>query len=161
MNRIALIGWLFVLLVGISGLQAASLLPALPKAKAKANAEYDCVEPVAEMRRNHMEKMLHQRDDTTRRGVRTKQHSLAQCINCHVSADANGIFPRHDSPKHFCGACHQFAGVMIDCFECHSTKPKGSIAMHPLNAKTAHLKHKLAASTKTTVSAEEMAGVAK
>ncbi len=123
MSRIALMGWLLVSAFFVTGSQAASILPELPKAKAKATAEYGCVESIAEMRRNHMEKMLHQRDQTARRGVRTKQHSLAQCINCHVSADANGAFPKHTSSKHFCGTCHQFMGVTIDCFECHRDKP--------------------------------------
>lgn len=126
MNRNTLVGSLLLLSLFISGLHAASILPELPKAKAKATAEYGCVEALPEMRRNHMEKLLHQRDETTRRGVRTKQHSLAQCINCHVSADANGEFPKHSSRKHFCGACHQFAGVTIDCFECHRDKPDPS-----------------------------------
>jgi len=34
------------------------------------------------------------------------------------------------------------------------------MAMHPLNAETAHYKHKLAAQATSKVSAEEMAGVA-
>jgi hypothetical protein len=57
-------------------------------------------------------------------------------------------------------SCHSFAAVKIDCFDCHSTKPQGSVAMHPLNAETAHYRHQLAAQANSTVSAEEMAGVA-
>ena len=56
----------------------------LATAKAKAD---QCVEPTAEMRKYHMDYMLHQRDETMYDGIRTKQHSLKACINCHVPED--------------------------------------------------------------------------
>jgi hypothetical protein len=33
---------------------------------------------------------------------------------------------------HFCQSCHNYAAVKIDCFECHSSKPAGNAAMHPI-----------------------------
>jgi hypothetical protein len=57
-------------------------------------------------------------------------------------------------------SCHSYAAVKIDCFDCHSTKPQGSVAMHPLNAETAHYTHQLAAQANSKVSTEEMARVA-
>ncbi|MHB1051573.1 MAG: hypothetical protein ACYCZT_00680 [Thiobacillus sp.] len=135
-----------------------------PKAKGapqpvitKAVKGEQCVEPTEYMRRNHMDVLDGHRDKTVIEGIRTKKYSLKECINCHASEKTGSVAAAKDD---FCISCHSYASVKIDCFECHSTKPKGSIAMHPLNAETAHLKHKLAANTRKTVSAEEMAGVA-
>jgi hypothetical protein len=117
-----------------------------------------CVEDEAYMRRNHMKLLDHHRDETVIKGVRTKKYSLKECINCHASEKTGSVATAKED---FCVSCHSYAAVKIDCFECHSTKPKGSVAMHPLNAETAHYKHKLAAQANSKVSVEEMAGVAK
>lgn len=107
--------------------------PVVPKAKAKATAENGCVAPIADMRKNHMEKLLHQRDDTLREGVRTKQYSLAECINCHVSENKEtGITPSFGDDKHFCSSCHNYAAVKVDCFQCHNDKPKNKNYKHSL-----------------------------
>lgn len=116
-----------------------------------------CVEDADFMRRNHMKLLNHQRDKTVIEGVRTKKHSLKECINCHASETTGSVAAAKDD---FCVSCHSYAAVKIDCFDCHSTKPQGPTAMHPLNAETAHYKHKLAARATSKVSAEEMAGVA-
>jgi len=79
-----------------------------------------CVEPVEFMRRNHMEVLLHQRDRTMRAGVRTKQHSLKGCVECHASAETGSVAA---APGDFCRSCHGYAAVKIDCFECHAAKP--------------------------------------
>ena len=98
-----------------------SLLPVIPEAQSRVSAEQGCVEPVGEMRRNHMEYILHQRDETMHRGIRTGQHSLVECINCHVSAASDA--PRYGKSEHFCSSCHTFAAVSIDCFQCHADRP--------------------------------------
>lgn len=116
-----------------------------------------CVEDTAYMRRNHMKVLDGHRDKTVIEGIRTKKYSLKECINCHASEKTGSVAAAKDD---FCVSCHSYAAVKIDCFECHSTKPKGSMAMHPLNAETAHLKHTLAANADVKVSAEEMAKVA-
>ena len=95
--------------------------PFIPKAQRRYSEEQGCVEPTAEMRANHMEYILDQRDETVHEGIRTRQHSLEECINCHVS-DAPDA-PRVDSEKHFCNSCHTYAGVNIDCFQCHADRP--------------------------------------
>ena len=82
-----------------------------------------CVEPIDVIRRDHMKFLLHQRDETMRRGIRTKQHSLAGCVDCHAAADASGHVQRVDAPGQFCAACHEYAAVKIDCFECHAATP--------------------------------------
>jgi hypothetical protein len=97
------------------------LFPDIPKAKARFSEEQACVEPIDDMRRNHMEYILHQRDATVHEGIRTRQHSLVECINCHVS-DAPDA-PRYSSEQHFCNSCHTFASVRIDCFQCHADRP--------------------------------------
>lgn len=95
----------------------------LPKANASAG-EQGCVEPVEIMRRNHMNFILHQRDDTMHRGIRTNNHSLVECVNCHVSKDESGTYPDINSKQHFCSGCHQYAAVSVDCFQCHASKPE-------------------------------------
>lgn len=46
-----------------------------------------CVEPTPDMRRNHMRYLTHQRDETVHRGIRTKRHSLKECVACHAGED--------------------------------------------------------------------------
>ena len=114
--------------------QADSLLPELPKAKKKYSEETQCVEPVATMRKDHMSFIMHQRDDTLRKGVRTKQHSLKECINCHNAPAEDGKVASADEKEHFCSACHVYTAVQIDCFSCHSDKPENTQYRHKLSA---------------------------
>ncbi len=85
-----------------------------------------CVEPTDVIRRMHGTFLKHQRNDTMHRGIRTKKHSLVECINCHVEKDEEGNYPHISSPKHFCQGCHTYAAVNLDCFQCHATKPDES-----------------------------------
>jgi len=100
---------------------ADGLLPDIPAAQDRFSETQGCVEPTEDMRKNHMEYILHQRDETVHEGIRDKQHSLNECINCHVS-DAPDA-PHVSSEKHFCNSCHTFAAVSIDCFQCHADRP--------------------------------------
>lgn len=84
----------------------------------------ECVQPEDVMRRNHMKFILHQRDETMHEGIRTSKYSLAECIDCHVQPDENGHIASVDEKEHFCNACHQYAAVTIDCFECHADRPQ-------------------------------------
>jgi len=92
--------------------------PRIPKGKGEF-----CVEPTEIMRRDHMNFLLHQRDRTVHDGIRSKQHSLNECVNCHVQTNQSGEFIPVDAPEQFCQACHGFASVKLDCFECHATTP--------------------------------------
>jgi hypothetical protein len=103
----------------------------IPQAQRRFSEEQGCVEPTAEMRTNHMEYILDQRDATVHEGIRTRQHSLEECINCHVS-DAPDA-PRVDSERHFCNSCHTYAAVSIDCFQCHADRPVNSRFQSLLN----------------------------
>ncbi len=101
----------------------------LETAKAKA---VSCVEPTDVMRKDHMDFILHQRDETMYKGIRTKKHSLKECINCHVPEEKNGkpvnyLTDDHKlNPEHFCATCHLYVGVVPNCFECHSDNPEGA-----------------------------------
>lgn len=83
------------------------------------------------MRRNHMDMLKHQRDETMHQGVRGKPEGLTNCINCHASKGEDGQFRTYKDPKHFCRQCHDYAAVKLDCFECHTSRPdeKGTAAL--------------------------------
>ncbi len=70
------------------------------------------------MRRNHMNLLKHQRDDTLRGGVRTGLYSLKTCIGCHASRTTGSV---NASSANFCQSCHAYAAVTIDCFGCHAS----------------------------------------
>lgn len=80
-----------------------------------------CVEDPQFMRRNHMKLIIHQRDQTVRLGIRGSKYSLANCVECHASKVNHSVL---GSNQNFCQGCHVYAAVKIDCFECHSSKPR-------------------------------------
>jgi hypothetical protein len=80
-----------------------------------------CVADTAVMRRNHMDLLKHQRDDTVRGGIRGAKYSLNECIGCHAGTKTGSVA---QAPTDFCVSCHRYAAVSIDCFECHSSKPR-------------------------------------
>jgi len=82
-----------------------------------------CVEDTDFMRRNHMNLLKHQRDETMHNGIRSKQHSLKECISCHAVNGPDAMPITVSSPDHFCRSCHDYAAVKIDCFQCHASRP--------------------------------------
>ncbi len=90
-------------------------------APAKAAKGAACVEPVEDMRRNHMVYLEHERDETMRKGIRGRKHSLKTCVECHAVADAQAAGVKTVRP--FCAECHRYAAVSIDCFQCHNRSP--------------------------------------
>ncbi len=95
------------------------------KEGSKAAGLSACVEKTDIMRRNHMELIKHQRDATVHGGIRGTKHSLAGCIDCHVSTGPNGQPVAANAPAQFCSACHAFAAVTVNCFDCHASVPNG------------------------------------
>jgi len=79
-----------------------------------------CVEDTEFMRRNHMKLILHQRDETMHRGIRTQKYSLKNCVDCHADPKTNSVLGKDG----FCESCHDYASVSIDCFSCHSSAPE-------------------------------------
>jgi [DsrC]-trisulfide reductase subunit J len=101
----------------------ASRVP-LPHPAIPASAGTKCVRDTEFMRRNHYELLLHHRTLTVHEGIRTKQDSLANCVNCHAGKGGRVT----GSKDAFCVSCHAYAAVKIDCFECHSDRPAPSVA---------------------------------
>ena len=89
-----------------------------------------CVEPTDLMRRQHMEFIKHQRIATVHEGIRIERYSLSGCVDCHISYNAEQIPQPINQSDQFCGACHAFAAVNLNCFDCHAAVPNGT----PLNA---------------------------
>jgi hypothetical protein len=97
----------------------------MPKPVIAAEAGGKCVEDTAFMRRNHMELLKHHRDQTVHEGIRTTQHSLANCIGCHASKETGRVTGSKDA---FCEGCHTYAAVKLDCFECHTDRARPAVA---------------------------------
>ena len=93
-------------------------VPTIPMADADS-----CVEDTDFMRRNHMDLLNHQRDATMHEGIRSKQHSLKECISCHVVMGQDAAPVTVSNPEHFCRSCHDYAAVKVDCFQCHASRP--------------------------------------
>jgi predicted CXXCH cytochrome family protein len=83
-----------------------------------------CVKDTDFMRRNHMDMLKHQRDETMLKGIRVEQYSLKECISCHAVNGPDSMPVTVASPQHFCRSCHDYAAVSIDCFQCHASRPE-------------------------------------
>ena len=106
--------FLILLLVASSTWAAESIAPKLDIGKGG-----QCVNDPKFMRKNHMDLLKRQRDETVRQGIRGGKYSLAACVDCHASKKDDSVL---GSKEHFCQGCHEYAQVKIDCFECHSSK---------------------------------------
>jgi len=116
-----------LMLVLAAGLSACdSKPPELMKAVNQFESDEIRDAHVKNMRKNHMDELLHKRDQTVIQGIRTKKHSLKACINCHVPEQHNGKVLRHTDPEHFCSTCHGYVAVQLDCFQCHVDHPNKS-----------------------------------
>ena len=87
-----------------------------------------CVEDPAQMRSHHMEYLKHQRDETVHGGIRGARHSLKDCVACHATTPTGSV---SSGQGDFCVACHRYAAVKIDCFECHTGKPPALALRQP------------------------------
>lgn len=113
-----------MVLMLLSGLSACdNKPPELMKAVKQFESDEIRDQHVAHMRTNHMDALLHKRDETMYKGIRTELHSLKACINCHVPEQHNGKVLRHTDPEHFCSSCHGYVAAQLDCFECHVDHP--------------------------------------
>jgi len=89
-----------------------------PKPAIKIENPGECIAPAAEMRRNHMDMLKHQRDRTLRLGIRGEKASLKECVNCHASKTTGTVLGKDG----FCQECHSYAAVNPDCWDCHQPK---------------------------------------
>ena len=114
-----------LVLIGFTLLSTSTLAETpFPTIHEPSDESLKCIQPEDEMRRNHMNYILHERDETVHEGVRNEPGSLAACIDCHVEPNEKGEIAGIDSDEHFCNACHQYASVQIDCFQCHADRPQ-------------------------------------
>ena len=102
----------------------------VPLPKVNITQGEKCVEPTEVMRRNHMQFILHQRDNTMHRGIRTTPHSLKNCVNCHADPQTGSVLGKDG----FCQNCHIYAAVHIDCFGCHTDKAEKMTGAAPATA---------------------------
>ena len=98
--------------------------PHVTVGKSKADSQEACVEPTDIMRKEHNLFLLHQRDETVVDGIRTKNHSLANCVDCHVSYDEKGKAIPINAEGQFCQECHMKTATNITCFSCHAAEPR-------------------------------------
>lgn len=119
--RVALTGLLLAAIVSLAWAAGASRVA---RPVVQIDKPGQCVEATAVMRRDHMKLLMHQRDRTMREGVRTRPHSLAGCVECHASAKTGSVL----GAEGFCESCHAYAGVKLDCFECHASKAAAASA---------------------------------
>ena len=120
-----------VLLLALAGAGASAQDARTPRPVIEPARSGQCVADPAFMRRNHMDLLKHQRDDTVHAGDRAGKFSLQACIQCHASQKTNSVTA---SATNFCVSCHSYAAVKIDCFECHASTPKAATgtAFHPV-----------------------------
>jgi len=97
---------------------AGDLGPVIPKGVGE-----QCVAETGFMRRNHMDLIVHQRDETVIKGIRDEPFSLVECVDCHVQRDTNDVPIRVDAEGQFCSSCHEYVAAKIDCFGCHAAVP--------------------------------------
>ncbi|CAK0775555.1 Hdr-like menaquinol oxidoreductase cytochrome c subunit [Gammaproteobacteria bacterium] len=120
-TRLRVVGLVMVgVLLGTSAMTGACQvpLPAHPEGRGG-----QCVRDTEFMRRNHMELILHKRDQTMHEGIRTSEYSLKECVKCHAEQRPDGSYVPINDPGQFCQSCHSYAGIQPDCFECHATTP--------------------------------------
>lgn len=124
------VGVLVYVLIGFTLLSTSALVGTaqaetpFPTVHEPSDESKQCIHPEDEMRRNHMNYILHERDETMHEGIRGEPEGLANCIDCHVEPNDKGEIAGIDSEEHFCNACHQYAAVQIDCFQCHADRPQ-------------------------------------
>ena len=105
-------------------------MPVIPR-----GAGDSCVYDTEFMRRNHMTVLQHQHDEPDLEDIRSKGHSIKECVGCHAvmrpdaRPDARPVTA--DSPEHFCRSCHDYAAVKIDCFDCHDSRGRRSLWQDP------------------------------
>ncbi len=125
LRRLARLGFLALLVAAAfaAPLSAAELsavpLPEITKGKGES-----CVAEIGLMRRDHMDQLSHQRDQTLREGIRGARFSLRECVACHAVPGSDGEPVGADDPRFFCTSCHLYTAVRIDCFECHASRPE-------------------------------------
>jgi hypothetical protein len=106
-----------------SGSKSRVPMPVVPKALKDAEPGH-----AERLRNDHRQLLVHKRDQTMRRGIRTTDDSLKECVACHAVPGPDKLPVSAQSPEHFCRVCHDYAAVRIDCFSCHASRPPKDVA---------------------------------
>lgn len=102
----------------VSPSYAEGLFPNIPKAIGEPHPEGN-----EYWRVNHPSLLSHDRDQTVIEGIRDIDASIAECVSCHAVKGPDAAPVTIASEEHFCRACHDYAAVQIDCFQCHNSVP--------------------------------------
>jgi hypothetical protein len=105
---------------------AATAAGRVPQPQFEVDKTTSCVAPRDEIRRTHMDLLKHRRDQTVRAGIRGGKTSLETCIDCHAGKATGAVTGRPDA---FCQACHAYAAVQLDCFECHQPRRGAAVSV--------------------------------
>ena len=93
---------LIYVLIGFTLVSTSALAETpFPTVHEPSDESLKCIHAEDEMRRNHMNYILHERDETMHEGVRNEPGSLVACIDCHVEPNAQGEIAGIDSNEHF------------------------------------------------------------
>lgn len=103
----------------VASAQESDLFPNIPEALYELETPHP-----DDIRENHMNYLRHDRDATMRLGERDVEFSLKSCVDCHAVRGPDTSFVTIDNDAYFCKACHVYAAVKIDCFECHNSRPQ-------------------------------------
>jgi hypothetical protein len=123
----------------------------------KAASMDACVAPTAEMRRNHMDYLKHDRELSVQKGVRDVKNSLAGCVDCHATKTDQGHYAPINAEGEFCESCHTYVAVNLACFQCHRKTPaEQTSSIKPFSAAGSKL-GLLDDGTMPQLSAEELA----
>ncbi len=109
-----------MLTLGVSAATAGEVAPKVPIDKSKG----ECVLPADQMRKQHMNILMHRRDETMYRGVRAGKSALDACLTCHMVKDEQGKPVTVADERHFCRVCHDYTAVRVDCWDCHKSVPE-------------------------------------
>lgn len=75
-----------------------------------------CIEDIAYMRARHMELLKEWRDQVVREGNRVYVTTDGREVPISLS---RSCLRCHSNKEQFCDACHTYAGVDPNCFQCH------------------------------------------
>ncbi len=91
---------------------------AKPAVLPQATAGEDCVQPRAEIRKNHPTLLESWRQRVVRQGDRVHQKADGRAVRISLTETCLGC---HGDATRFCDSCHAQAGVTLSCWQCHAT----------------------------------------
>ena len=112
---------LFVALVTLPFWYNAGKAQAVPKPELPKDQKF-CVEPMEQMRTNHMQILNEWRNDVVRDADRVWVTEDGKKFTMSLS---NGCLRCHTDKAKFCDKCHDYLGVKPFCWDCHLSDQYG------------------------------------